>query len=125
MRTTGRLGRCAVLFDGLDDYEAGRCEDCLAHRGAPECRGCQFEPRCVKCHKPATTTVRARNGSRDAVCSAHCCTEALCAQADPEYRTRLEAERVTLQFAAPMNRKPSDLSESPLFGGPKQGGLFS
>lgn len=31
------------LFDGLSDYEAGRCADCRHHRGASNCRGCEYQ----------------------------------------------------------------------------------
>lgn len=49
--------------------------------------------------------------------------------ADPEWESRLDAERVTLELKqkstrrVDTGRKPID--ESPLFGGERQGGLFS
>lgn len=56
----------------------------------------------------------------------HAC--ALCSTADPEYASRLDAERVTLEFAQRSTRRVDasrePIDESPLFGGRKQGGLF-
>lgn len=48
--------------------------------------------------------------------------------ADPEYHTRIDAERVTLQFGVKSNR-PLDsgrkpITESPLFGGDAQTEMF-
>ena len=54
--------------------------------------------------------------------------EALRGEADREYQTRLEAERCTLEFATAMprnidaGRRP--IADSPMFGGPRQFGLF-
>ncbi len=53
----------------------------------------------------------------------------LAAAADPEYRTRIEAARVTLQLQQKSARKADagkrPIEESPLFGGgPAQGSLF-
>ena len=50
----------------------------------------------------------------------------IAADADPEYETRLDAERVTLEFAS--KRQPAAPQESledlPLFGGDRQQELF-
>ncbi len=48
----------------------------------------------------------------------------LTAQADTEYSTRIEADRCTLQFSAPLSRTMNNFADSPLFGGERQGGLF-
>jgi len=46
--------------------------------------------------------------------------------ADPEYETRLDAERVTLEFATKRRPvKPQDSPEDlPMFGGERQQNLF-
>jgi hypothetical protein len=48
--------------------------------------------------------------------------------ADVEFETRLDAERVTLEFAQACARKldagAQPIAESPLFDGPAQGELF-
>lgn len=48
--------------------------------------------------------------------------------ADPEHRTRIDAERVTLELKQKSARKADagqrPIAESPLFGGPAQGSLF-
>lgn len=51
----------------------------------------------------------------------------LAAVADPEYSSRIEAQRVTLQFGARgkrLDRGRVPITESPLFGGPAQSSLF-
>lgn len=91
------------MFDGLDDYEAdlGRCQDCALHRAlfSAECSGCQFRP-----------------------------APPIAGQSDREFDSRLEAQRVTLQFAAKSSRRLDSgrlpMAESPLFGGPAQKELF-
>jgi hypothetical protein len=49
-------------------------------------------------------------------------------EADREYESRLEAERITLEFATKSSRRVDagkrPITESPLFGGPAQGELF-
>ena len=50
------------------------------------------------------------------------------ATADLEYATRIQADQVTAEFAAP-STKPLDggkkeIADSPLFGGERQGSLF-
>jgi hypothetical protein len=52
----------------------------------------------------------------------------LIATADREYQTRIDADRCTWQFkqtgrSIDSGRKP--ITESPLFGGPAQGNLFT
>jgi len=54
--------------------------------------------------------------------------EMLKATADPEYQTRIDAQRVTLEFRT-RSRRPLDsgkapITDGPLFGGPAQGELF-
>lgn len=50
-------------------------------------------------------------------------------EADTEYQTRIEAQRVTLQFGQKSNRRldsgKCSMEDSPLMGGPRQGDLFS
>lgn len=51
----------------------------------------------------------------------------LAAEADPEYLTRIEAQRCTLQFAQRLGRADRGklpMDESPLFGGTRQTSLF-
>ena len=58
---------------------------------------------------------------------AHCqVSPELAGAADLEYQTRLDAERVTLQFRDSIRpEKPQHAVEDlPLFGGERQGGLF-
>ena len=87
-----------MLFNNLDDWEAGRCDDCTTHRGALECRGCQFEP------------------------------PPIAGQSDTERTARLDAQRVTLEFDSRSTRRldrgREPIMNSPLFGGPAQGDLF-
>jgi hypothetical protein len=49
--------------------------------------------------------------------------------ADTERESRLDAERVTLEMKQKSTRRVDSgkqpIDDSPLFGGPKQGGLFS
>jgi hypothetical protein len=45
-------------------------------------------------------------------------------QPDGEYKTRLEADRVTTQWKVGSTRKPKDLAGSPLFPVEKERGLF-
>ena len=49
--------------------------------------------------------------------------------ADTEYKTRIEAERCTREFAQPSTRRldagKEPIDQSPLFGGAKQQTLFS
>lgn len=47
-------------------------------------------------------------------------------EADAEYTSRIDADRCTAEFAAPIRpRKPQDsIEDLPLFGGERQGGLF-
>ena len=61
------------LFDGLDDYEAGRCADCTSHAGSAECANCEFE-HSTDVYSPA-----------------------MIGAADLSYLPQLEAERVTLR----------------------------
>jgi len=49
--------------------------------------------------------------------------ETLKGTADTERESRLDAERVTLEFAQKSTRK-KPMTESPLFGGEAQGSLF-
>jgi len=53
----------------------------------------------------------------------------LAATADLEYSTRIDADRVTLEFGARSSRKADSgkqpITDSPLFGGPAQGDLFN
>lgn len=88
------------LFDGLDDYQSGRCADCTAHRGAAECRKCEYE------------------SSRDIY------SPAMIGSADLTYLPRLEAERLTAEWKTKSARRLVDLSETPIFGGRKQKELF-
>jgi hypothetical protein len=46
--------------------------------------------------------------------------------ADPEYQTRIDAQRVTLQFSQPITAPNNalDYNDLPLFGGNKQEELF-
>lgn len=56
----------------------------------------------------------------------HC--NPLQAEADPEYTTRLEAARVTLEFGSKSTKRldggREPIEESPLWGGTRQRGLF-
>lgn len=90
-----------MLFDGLSDYEAGRCADCTSHRGAAECTRCEYQA------------------------SADAYVPAMIGAADLTYLPRLEAERITAEWRNKSARHPSDLSEGELFGGKKQGEMFS
>jgi hypothetical protein len=49
-------------------------------------------------------------------------------EADPEYQTRLDANRVTAEFgvksARPLDAGKKPITDSPLFGGEAQGNLF-
>lgn len=49
-------------------------------------------------------------------------------QSDPEYQTRIDADRATAQWKTASSRKldsgKEPITDSPLFGGPAQGGLF-
>ena len=51
------------------------------------------------------------------------------AEADSEYSTRIDAERITWEFASPSTRHldagRESINESPLFGGKMQMELFS
>jgi hypothetical protein len=51
------------------------------------------------------------------------------AQVDPEYSSRIDAERVTLEFAQKSTRRldsgKEPIEASPLFGGTLQGNLFA
>lgn len=96
---------------------------------------------CCWCRRaPATVAVAAKsgNGSKDLVCSV-CATADLFAPAegdlehsrrlggvDPEYSTRLQADRVTAEFASAIQpRKPQEHPGNlPLFGGERQAKLF-
>lgn len=91
-----------MLFDNLDDYESdlGRCQDCARHRaGAPECATCQFRS-----------------------------APPIAGKSDLEFDSRLEAQRVTLQFGQRSNRRLDvarlPMAESPLFGGRAQKEMF-
>lgn len=48
----------------------------------------------------------------------------LMAEADAEYQTKIDADRCTLQFSAPLSRVMNNFADAPLFGGNRQGGLF-
>ena len=50
--------------------------------------------------------------------------ETLIAQPDNEYSTRIDADRCTWQFNAPLSRVINDFADAPLFGGDRQGGMF-
>ena len=55
-------------------------------------------------------------------------SEELTARPDREYSTRIDAERVTLEFAQASTKRVDGgrqpIEDSPLFGGPRQRGLF-
>jgi hypothetical protein len=55
-------------------------------------------------------------------------SEMMKAKADPEFQTRLDAERVTLEFATRSRRRldagKMPIEESPLFGGAAQWEMF-
>lgn len=48
---------------------------------------------------------------------------------DPEHYSRIEAERITREFATKSTRRidvgKEPIEDSPLFGGERQGGLFN
>jgi hypothetical protein len=51
----------------------------------------------------------------------------IAAEADPEYTTRIDAQRVTAEFAAPgrlIDQGKTPINEAPLFDGPAQWNLF-
>ena len=61
-----------------------------------------------------------------------CCMhmdEALLAIADPEYATRIDAQRVTLEFATGSTKRVDSgrecIEDSPIFGGSRQLDLFA
>jgi hypothetical protein len=89
-----------MLFDGLDDYQAGRCVDCASKRDAVFCHGCEYQ------------------ASTDQY------SPAMIGTADLSYLPRLEAERITAEWRTRSARHPADLSEGELFGGRKQGEMF-
>lgn len=91
---------CGSPTQVSDDYQAGRCADCATHRRATSCHGCQWEGSVDQYAPPIT-------GS-----------------ADLSYLPRLESARVTAEWRTKSARRPSDLSETPLFGGRKQKELF-
>jgi hypothetical protein len=53
---------------------------------------------------------------------------AISATSDPEYRSRIEAQRVTLEMRSKSTRRidggKQPIEDGPLFGGPRQGNLF-
>jgi hypothetical protein len=88
-------------YSAAADFERGRCADCTSHAGSAECANCEFEH------------------STDAY------SPAMIGAADMSYLPRLEAERITAEWKTKSARRPSDLTEAPLFGGKRQGEMFS
>ena len=86
-----------MMYDGLDDFQSDRCQDCATVRtGTRASRGCQYES-----------------------------APAIAGRSDREYDSRLEARRLTLAISRPEIRWIGDMETGPLFDGPRQGELFS
>ena len=100
-----------MLFDGLSNYEAGRCADCTEHRTALGLSGVRVE--CRSCKYQAST---------DAY------LPPMIGSADLSYLPRLESARVTAEWRTRSARKLDTgrmpMDESPIFGGRKQQELF-
>jgi hypothetical protein len=93
-----------MYFDNLDDYEAERaCDYCSAIRRETGVLHCPI-------HYPPPGA------------------PPIAGVADPEFEPRLDAQRVTLEFATKSTRRLDTgrrpITESPLFGGPAQRELF-
>jgi hypothetical protein len=86
----------------------------------------EFSTHCALCG--ATTAPDGAVCCEDGSLTAEEYTLAIKGQGDPEWRTRIDAERCTAQFSVKSNRKldagRAEMADSPLFGGPRQGGLY-